>query len=129
VSLHDRALTLAQFEPTRYDDPKLRRFAEQQVEISLDPTLSGVQAAVAIEMNDGATLTARCDHPRGSFENPLSRGEIEHKFRIYAKDRLPPARIDDTLEAVNRLEQLASVRELMDLLRQDAPRSKGERAA
>jgi 2-methylcitrate dehydratase PrpD len=129
VSLHDRALTLAQFEPARYDDPKLRRFAEQQVEISLDPTLSGVQAVVAIEMNDGTTLTARCDHPRGSLENPLSRGEIEHKFRIYAKDRLPPARIDGTIEAVSRLEHLASVRELMDLLRQGAPRNKGERAA
>ncbi len=30
VILHDRALTLAQFEPARYDDPKLRRFARKK---------------------------------------------------------------------------------------------------
>ena len=41
--LHDREMTLAQFEPRRYDDPKLRRFAEQ-VEVRPDPSLSGVQS-------------------------------------------------------------------------------------
>src|SRR5580704_18598791 len=33
VILHDRALTLAQFEPGRYDDPVLKRAAAEQVEI------------------------------------------------------------------------------------------------
>ncbi len=33
VVVHDRALSLAQFEPDRYDDPKLRRFAAEQVEV------------------------------------------------------------------------------------------------
>src|SRR6516225_2426331 len=33
VILHDRALTLAQFEPGRYDDPKLRAFAAKVVEV------------------------------------------------------------------------------------------------
>ena len=31
--LHDRALTLAQFEPARYDDPKLRRAAAELIEV------------------------------------------------------------------------------------------------
>ncbi len=30
IILHDRALTLAQFEPNRYDDPKLRAFAARE---------------------------------------------------------------------------------------------------
>ena len=84
--LHDRALTLAQFEPARYDDPKLRRSAGEQVEIRPDPALTGVQAVVEIEMADGTKLAARCEHPRGSFENPLSRAQIEGKFRTYAKE-------------------------------------------
>jgi len=128
IIVHDRALTLAQFEPARYDDPKVRRFAEQQVAIRPDPALNGVQTIVEIELTDGKKFSSRCDHPRGSLENPLSRAQIEEKFRVYAKSRLPGARVDEVLEAVNRLEDFPSVRKLMDLLQ--APRSaKGERAA
>ena len=106
MSLFDRALTLAQFEPARYDDPALRRFAEQRVDIRHDPALTGAQAVVAIEMADGTTLEARCEHPRGSFENPLSRAQIEGKFRTYAGSRIPPARGEEVIAAVNRLEDL-----------------------
>ena len=76
-------MTLDQFEPARYDDPKLRRAAVEQIELRPDPALTGVQAVVDIE-TDGGTLTARCEHPRGSAENPLSRAQIESKFRTYA---------------------------------------------
>jgi 2-methylcitrate dehydratase PrpD len=117
VILHDRALTLAQFEPSRYDDPVLRRAAAEQVEIRPDPTLTGVQAIVEIEQVDGLKLAARCDHPRGSAENPLSRNEIEAKLRAYAPDRISATAIDQVVRAVDRLEDLGSVRDLMGALR------------
>jgi 2-methylcitrate dehydratase PrpD len=117
VILHDRALTLAQFEPGRYDDPVLKRAAAEQVEIRPDPALAGVQATAEIELADGAKLSARCDHPRGSAENPLSRGEIEQKLRTYAPDRIAAGAIDEVVRSVDRLEELASVRDLMDALR------------
>ena len=117
VILHDKMLTLAQFEPARYDDPALRRAAAEQVEIKPDPALTGVQARVEIEMADGRTLTSRCEHPRGSDENPLSRAQIEDKFRTYARGVLPDAATDEILAAVNRLEDMPSVRRLMELLR------------
>jgi 2-methylcitrate dehydratase PrpD len=129
VTLHDRALTLAQFEPARYDDPKVRRFAQEQVDIRPDPALTGSQAVVEIELAGGATLRARCDHPRGSLENPLSRAQVEDKFRTYATERLPAARVEKVIDAVNGLEDLGSVAGLMDLLRQGPLRSRGERAA
>ena len=47
--LHDRALTLAQFEPNRYDDPKLRSFAAQKVEVRADAGVSGSQAKVDVD--------------------------------------------------------------------------------
>jgi len=84
---------------------------------------------VAIEMADGTTLEARCEHPRGSFENPLSRAQIEGKFRTYAGSRIPPARSEEVIAAVNGLEDLKSMRALMDMLRQGPQRAKGERAA
>jgi 2-methylcitrate dehydratase PrpD len=109
VILHDQALTLARFEPARYDDPKMRLAAAEQIEIRPDAALSGVQAAVEIE-TDGTTLNTRCDHPRGSAENPLSRAQIETKFRTYAEGVLSPTAITETLDAIRDLENLGSVR-------------------
>ena len=126
--LHDRAMTLAQFEPARYDDPKLRRFAER-VEVRADPALSGVQAIVEIETVAGKTLSSRCDHPRGSPENPLSRAQIESKFRTYARGRLSDGQVEDVIAAVVRLEELSSVRTLMDALRETPRRERAPIAA
>ena len=126
VILHDRALTLAQFEPQRYDDGKLRRFAEEQVVVRSDPALNGVQSTVEVE-TAGGTVSARSDHPRGSFENPLSRAQLEDKFRTYANGRIAPTRIEEVIEAVTRLEELPSACKLMEMLRPGSQR--GERAA
>ena len=122
VILHDRRLTLAQFEPKRYDDPKLRRFAAEQVEVRADPAISGSQALVEIDTVDGSLLSARCEHPLGARENPMSRAQIEQKFRTYAEGFLPDAHIADVIGAVDRLEDFGSIRRLMDLLRV-APRA------
>jgi len=115
--LHDRTLTLAQFEPARYNDPALARFAAEQVELKADPALSGVQCVVEAQTVDGRSVSVRCDHPRGSPENPLSRAQIEEKFRVYAKGVLPGTAIEEAVGAIAHLEDLMSVRRLMDLLR------------
>ena len=127
--LHDRALTLTQFDPERYDDPKLRRAAAELVEVHPDPAIGGNDCAVEIEMADGKKFTARCEHPRGSPQNPLSRAQIEAKFRTYAKDVLPDSQTEAAVAAISRLENLASVRELMDMLRATERAARSERAA
>ena len=76
---------------------------------------------VDIAMDDGTTFAARCEHPLGSAENPLSRNQIEQKFRRYAAGVLADAHIADVIAAVDRLEDYGSVRELMDLLRAAPP--------
>src|SRR5262245_11889394 len=115
--LHDRTLTLAQFEPSRYNDPALRRAAAEQVEVRLDPALKGVEAKVEIETADGSRLAAHCVHPRGAFENPLSRGDVEDKLRIYAKGLLADAAVEEVIGMIATLEDLPSVCSLMELLR------------
>jgi len=117
VILHDRALTLAQFEPARYDDPAIRRFAAERVEVVGDAAVKGSQAAVTIEITDGAVVSARCEHPLGSYENPLTRAQIEQKFRTYATGVLPNDSIAQVIAAVDRLETLDSTTKLMALLR------------
>jgi 2-methylcitrate dehydratase PrpD len=115
--LHDRALTLAQFEPARYNDPKLARFAAEKVDVQVDPALTGVQAIVEAQLASGATISVRCDHPRGSPENLLSRAQIEEKFRAYARARLPAPRVEELIATIARIEALESARTLMDSLR------------
>ena len=115
--LHDRALTLAQFEPERYNDTKLKSFAAENVEVREDSSLTGVQAIVEAETTAGRTVKVRCDIPRGSPENPLTRAQIEAKLRTYAKGRLAEDRIEDVIRTVSRLEELSSTAKLMDLLR------------
>lgn len=122
VILHDRSLTLAEFEPARYDDPKLRHFAAHQVVTRADPSLTIMQTAVEIEMADGTVHSVHSDHPKGSFENPLTRQEVEDKFRVYAKGRLSASAIEDVIAAVNGLEHLPSVRTLTEMLSPAAKR-------
>ena len=74
-------------------------------------------AVAEITLTDGSTLSARCDHPRGAPENPLSRAQIETKLRTHGKTRLSEGQIENVIAAVSALEQTASVRELMSLLR------------
>ncbi|HXW49247.1 MAG TPA: MmgE/PrpD family protein [Xanthobacteraceae bacterium] len=126
--LHDRALTLAQFVPARYDDPALRAFASETVAVRSDASVAGSQAKVQVVMRDGTIYTARCDHPLGSFENPLSRAQVEQKFRTCAAGVLSEPRIDEVIEAVARLETFGSVRKLMGLLRR-ATRARAMAAA
>lgn len=117
VYLRDRTLTLDQFEAGCYDDPALRRFAAEKVAVVHDPALAGGQAIVRLTTTGGRTQTARCEHPLGSSENPLSRGQIEDKFRTYARTCLNEGRIEAVIAAINGLEKLESVTTLMALLR------------
>jgi 2-methylcitrate dehydratase PrpD len=116
VILHDRSLTHAELDPARYDDPKQRKLAERQVAVQADPSMNLLQTAVEVEMADGAVHKLKSDHPKGSFENPLSRKEVEDKFRVYAKAQLSVSAIEEIIAAVNALEQLPSVSSLVDML-------------
>ena len=116
--LRDRTVTLAQVERSCYDDPALRQFAVERVEVIHDPKLIGGQAIADVTTQDGKTVTARCNHPLGTPENPLSRDQVEDKFRTYAVSRLSPDTAESVIAAIDKLETLSSARELIDLLRQ-----------
>jgi 2-methylcitrate dehydratase PrpD len=117
--IEDHVLTLDQFLPERYDDPVLRRAAAELIDIQPDENLKDVQAVVEFELADGTKIAKRCEFPRGSAENPLTRGQIEGKLRTYGEERLSPVAIDRIIATVASLENLGSVRDLMQMLRQD----------
>jgi 2-methylcitrate dehydratase PrpD len=115
VLLHDRELWMEQFE--RYDDPQLQHFANDRVELIGDPALTAEQARVEAQMKDGTVLSAHCKASKGTPENPLTRSEIEDKFRRAARGRLERTEVEVVLDRIAHLEDLKSVRTLMDALR------------
>ena len=116
VYLRDRTLTLDRFEPACYDDPALRRFAAERVEVVHESGLEGGGAVAEVETVEGARHSARCEHPLGSPENPLSPAQVREKFSTYAGPALGEAGVDRTIAAVDNLEAFGSARELMSWL-------------
>ena len=117
--LHDRDLSLRQFEPERYEAPDLVRFAAEQVTVVLDPSLSGAEATVEVTLSTGTVAAARCTHTRGSPEHPLTTAQVEAKFRRYAEPGLTTSQVNGIVQAVTHLEDLRSVQDFMRMLRSE----------
>ena len=70
-----------------------------------------------IQLTDGRRISGRADFGKGSPSNPMSYGEVADKFRECARFAgFAAQRFEPIVEAVRRLEELASVRELTRLL-------------
>src|SRR5205085_11068102 len=94
-----------------------KHFAKERVKLLSDRKHSAEQAIVEAELKDRSILTAYCKASKGTPENPLTRAEIEEKFRKAAKNRLGHAEAERVLQTISHLEDLKSVRTLMDALR------------
>ena len=117
IILHDRRCWLDQFEPGRYRDAAVDRFTRERVQLVSDPALQGTAATVEVRMKDGAVHTDRRDCAKGDPDDPLTRAEIQEKLRTAAEGKLPAAQVDRIIRLVDRLEDLADVRELTAALR------------
>ena len=117
IYLKDRKVTLDQFEPEYYNSPILRDFAANKVEIISDDDLVNGQAIAEVDTNDGNTVSARCDHPLGAPENPLSPDQLEEKLRNCAGYCLSDNKIDELAAAINDIENVTTVGELMTMMR------------
>jgi 2-methylcitrate dehydratase len=118
VALADGDVTLAQFEPTRFTDPALLDLVSK-IAIHRDAALSarypnGIPNRLTITMKDGRRLVREVEFPRGHAHNPMTDAEVEHKFRTLVEPRYGAKRAAEILSACWKLEELKSVRELMD---------------
>jgi 2-methylcitrate dehydratase PrpD len=78
----------------------------RRVTYEVDPTIDYPRQFVGdveITLTDGRVLRERQDRPRGGPDAPLTRAEIEAKFRGNAGLVLPPARVDGVIRAVDGL--------------------------
>lgn len=110
---------LDEFTDAAIQDPSVLALAKK-VRYELDPSIDyprHFSGHVRIGLADGTVVEENQPHPRGGFEDPLPPEEIESKFRANARLRLSLARADQIVAAVNRLEELAEIRSLTNLLK------------
>lgn len=90
-----------------------------RVTYEIDPTIDYPRqfaGDVEVTLLDGRRLRERQDGPRGGPDAPLTRAEIEAKFRGNAGLALPAGRADAIIAAVSGLAGAPSLKELMTAL-------------
>ncbi|MCE2950228.1 MAG: MmgE/PrpD family protein [bacterium] len=117
IILHDRCCWLEQFLPGRYADPSVDAFTRQRVQVEPDASLAGNAASVEITMADGRVLREARSEALGDPGNPLDRAQIVAKLREAAAGWFEDATVERLAAMVDRLEDLADVRELMAIFR------------
>jgi 2-methylcitrate dehydratase PrpD len=109
---------LAEFTDAAVRDPDVLRLASR-VTYEIDPTIDYPRQFVGdveVTLADGRRLRERQDRPRGGPDAPLTRAEIETKFRGNAGLALPASRADAIVRAVSRLAAAPSLSDLIAAL-------------
>jgi 2-methylcitrate dehydratase len=100
-------------------DPGIRALARRvKVEVSEEANRRMPEAMLCIltvVTASGARHSATVEYHKGHWRNPMSDTEVEGKFRQLAATVLPSTRTDRLLEALWRLEEAASVGDLIQL--------------
>ena len=122
VKLLDGDVFVEQFAESRLADPRTLALIER-IRISHDPVFdaggAGTRHAVRVEaeLTSGKVLTEHVEQRRGSSRFPLTRTDIERKFRGLAKVALPAESAEKILGLVEKLDELDSMEPLLALLR------------
>ena len=74
-------------------------------------------AVVTVETMGGRQYRIKREFPRGEPEEPLTRNEIEEKFRKWATTRMDSSRVEEILSLVKDLENLDYMGRLLELLK------------
>jgi len=94
----------------------------EKVDMKVDPNLqSGSDgsrpATVTIRLKNGQTRMLHEKFPKGSPQVPMTRDELQEKFRACARGVIGDASCERTLAYVGRLETMGNIRRLTELLR------------
>jgi 2-methylcitrate dehydratase PrpD len=115
---------LAEFADGAVRDPEVLEVA-RRVRYELDPAIDYPRQFVGdveIALRDGRIARERQDRPRGGPDAPLTRGELEAKFRGNAAPVLPGERVEGAIRSMDGLLTDRPLAELLDRGISNAPR-------
>jgi 2-methylcitrate dehydratase len=116
----DGDVRIEDFAEKRYRDPQAIAFMSK-VQLVVDPALTTSGGDVLgcrldVTLNDGSTRTADMPYPPGSYQNPATDGQIEHKFSNLAERILGKAGARRATEVIFSIEAKRDLKELIAAL-------------
>lgn len=111
-----------QFTEDLIADPKIMDFTKR-IEVRIAPDLDARGPAqrdavrLTLKTRSGEELCVAKDWRPGSPEDPMSRDDLEAKFRRLSQGRWPAEKVQALLDAVERLETLPELSSIFDNLR------------
>ncbi len=116
-ALLDGRIGPTQFDPQKIGEPELESMIEKVKPEYHDELTRSVR--VAVLMKNGDAYAADVEHPRGTPENPLSRGELEQKFVGCAKAVLSETQVEAAADLLEHFEEVSDVGDLSRVLTGD----------
>lgn len=120
LALLDGDVTVGQFEHDRWRDREVMALVEKTTvrpgEALMARLPKGRGATVEVVFADGSSLRETVDVPEGDASRPLSRGSLVRKFNSLSVPVIGAARAERIADVVDRLEEIADMRMLAELL-------------
>jgi len=120
-AMFDGDITNASFAPEKFTEPRIVAFM-QKITVREDPALTArvgttaVPTRVTAILTDGQRVTREVDHAPGFAERPMTRADVEKKFRGNIGKRWPAERTDAVLQALWSLDQARDAASVMGAL-------------
>jgi 2-methylcitrate dehydratase len=119
-AMFDGDITNESFAPQKFRDPAVLAFM-QKIKVAEDPALTArggaaVPTRVTAILADGQRVSREVDHAPGFAERPMSRGEVERKFRGNVGTRWSKEQTTANLTALWALERTKNVSALLGKL-------------
>jgi 2-methylcitrate dehydratase len=111
-AMFDGDITNASFERSAFHDPRILDFMKK-ITVSEDPALTARRGAsptrVTAILYDGQRISREVDHAPGFAERPMSKADVEMKFRGNVGKRWSSAQTDEILETLWALERVGNI--------------------
>src|SRR5712692_1590681 len=118
LAILDGKLEIETFTDAKANQPRVQE-ALSKVQVIVDDTIPepGPYCPVSVELKNGTRFTYTATIAKGHPENPMTESEVLDKFRSNAKSVISEKQSEELIGAVLKLEALANVRKLNELLR------------
>jgi 2-methylcitrate dehydratase len=118
-AMFDGTITDESYAPEKLSDPALRDFMSR-ITVAEDPALTAMQPRavpnrLTATLDDGRTVTRQADDVPGFVARPMTREDVERKFRMNAGHRLEEAGMRAALDGLWALDERAGTGGLLDL--------------
>ncbi len=117
-TMFDGDITNASYAPEMLRDPRILAFMRKIIVIE-DPALTArtnattVPSRITAILVDGKRIVSEVDNVPGFVGRPMSRAEVERKFRANVGTRWPQQRTDDVLQSLWALERADGLTSLL----------------